>query len=56
MTASIIHDLPLDVRHAVRGFRKTPAFTLVAVPSLALAIGASGFVFAVLNTARLASS
>jgi hypothetical protein len=46
-------DLLLDVRHALRGFRKTPAFTLVAVISLALAIGANGFVFAVLNTAAL---
>ena len=46
-------DLLLDVRHALRGFRKTPAFTLVAVISLALAIGANGFVFAVLNAAAL---
>ena len=46
-------DLLLDVRHALRGFRKTPAFTLVAVVSLALAIGANGFVFAVLNAAAL---
>jgi predicted permease len=48
-----MHDLLLDVRHALRGFRKTPAFTLVAVLSLALAIGANGFVLAVLNTAVL---
>jgi predicted permease len=53
MTSSIMQDLRLDVRHAVRGFRKTPAFTLVAVVSLALAIGANGFVFAVLNTVVL---
>ncbi len=48
-----MQDLLLDVRHALRGFRKTPAFTLVAVLSLALAIGANGFVFAVLNTVVL---
>jgi predicted permease len=48
-----MQDLLPDVRHALRGFRKTPAFTLVAVISLALAIGANGFVFAVLNTAAL---
>jgi predicted permease len=45
--------LLLDVRHALRGFGKTPAFTLVAVLSLALAIGANGFVFAVLHTVVL---
>jgi predicted permease len=45
--------LVLDVRYALRGFWKTPAFTLVAVLSLGLAIGANGFVFAVLNTVVL---
>jgi predicted permease len=49
----IVQDLLLDVRYALRGFRKTPAFTLVAVISLALAIGANGFVFGVLNTVVL---
>ena len=48
-------DLLPDVRHALRGFLKTPAFTLVAVLSLALAIGANGFVFGVLNTVVLRS-
>ena len=48
-----MQDLLLDVRYALRGFRKSPAFTLVAVLSLALAIGANGFVFAVLKTAAL---
>jgi predicted permease len=48
-----MQDLLLDVRYALRGFRKTPAFTFVAVLSLALAIGANGFVFAVLSTAVL---
>ena len=51
-----MQDLLLDVRHALRGFRKTPAFTLVAVISLALAIGANGFVFAVLNSIGLRPS
>ena len=48
-----MEDLLLDVRHALRGFRRTPAFALVAVISLALAIGANGFAFAVLNTVVL---
>src|ERR1043165_8801233 len=52
----MMQDLRLDVRHALRGFRKTPAFTLVAVLSLALAIGANGFVFAVLDTIGLRPS
>ncbi|HEV7501670.1 MAG TPA: ABC transporter permease, partial [Vicinamibacteria bacterium] len=50
---ALMQDLLRDVRHALRGFRKTPAFTLVAVLSLALAIGANGFLFAVLNTVVL---
>lgn len=48
-----MQDLLLDVLYALRGLRKTPAFTLVAVLSIALAIGANGFVFAVLNTVVL---
>jgi predicted permease len=48
-----MEQLMWDVRHALRGFRKTPAFTLVAVVSLALAIGANGFVLAVLHTVVL---
>ena len=48
-----MHDLLLDVRHVLRGFRKSPAFALVAVLSLTLAIGANGFVFGVLNTVVL---
>ncbi len=50
---SLMRDLLLDVRYSLRGFRKSPAFTLVAVLSLALAIGANGFAFAVLDTVVL---
>ena len=48
-----MQDLLLDVRYALRGFRKTPAFPLVAGLSLALAIGVNGFVLAVLDTVVL---
>ena len=38
-----------DVRLAVRGFRKTPVFSVVAVTTLALATGATTAVFSLLN-------
>lgn len=42
-----------DIRYAIRGFRRTPLFTVVAVVSLAFGIGANTAVFSLLDQVML---
>jgi predicted permease len=50
-----LNGLLRDARYAVRGFAKSPVFTVVAITTLALGIGANTAVFQLLDAVRLRS-
>ena len=51
--ARVVENLLADVRYAVRSLRRSPSFTVAAVLTVALGLGASTAIFTVVNAALL---
>ena len=49
----LLHDFVDDLRYGMRSLRKAPAFSIVAILTLALGIGANSAIFSVIHSALL---